>query len=283
MLVFRHNGSGATYPRCMTDVLLARGGFVDDTALLRVHHDAGLEVRTVGASVAELSAADIAPEARSGAAVVVFSVRLVDGQVPGHVAENLAELSAAFPNVGFLAVLESVDAGAARVRASVTLYEAGADDVFSLRLDPVELSARVCACVRKVRRRGRIPAPVVRPGAGRQTDSSPSRPMVDPDRRELRGSAGTVALTGKELIILSTLVSSGGVVRREHLGDLLWTGQWSGTRKAIDMHVANLRRKLPQACAQEWRIETVRGEGFVLKQRPPAISDAPEEPVGQPV
>jgi DNA-binding response OmpR family regulator len=52
------------------------------------------------------------------------------------------------------------------------------------------------------------------------------------------------------------------VVQREAIFRELWGGEWYGSPKAIDVHVAALRRKLGDAA---W-IETSRSVGFRLRE-----------------
>ena len=57
----------------MTDVLLARGGFGDDTTLLRLHQAADLSVRTVAGSLVDICSDHVAPTHRSAPACVLFA------------------------------------------------------------------------------------------------------------------------------------------------------------------------------------------------------------------
>lgn len=95
-----------------------------------------------------------------------------------------------------------------------------------------------------------------------------NRPWIDARRRELVGARGRLPLTVKEATVMGLLINTSGVVLRQQLGDAVWTQGWSGTPKAIDMHVANLRKKLRVVSAGEWSIVTVRGTGFLLEESP---------------
>lgn len=243
----------------MTDVLLARGDFADDTALLRLHHAAGLSVRTVEAPLAGLDSAQIASSRRSRPACIVFAVGDGRSLVTGGVLDAVARLRAQNPDLGFLGVIDGAAAidDADRSRANASVLDAGADDVVRLDLPPCELAARVTAVVRRARRMQGASASSLSAGDAQ-------RPAVDASRRELVGGRACVSLTAKESTLMSALIGCQGVVARSDLGAQLWTGTWSGTAKAIDMHVSNLRRKLVAASGDQWRIETVRGVGFTL-------------------
>jgi DNA-binding response OmpR family regulator len=51
---------------------------------------------------------------------------------------------------------------------------------------------------------------------------------------------------------------------REELIDRLWESEAGGDRRAIDVHVSNLRRKLEQDPRRPRRLLTVRGVGYTL-------------------
>lgn len=252
----------------MTDVLVARGGFLDDTALLRLHHAAGLSVRTVETALDGVRSSDVEPPHRPAPACVVFC-GVDDNGVPTRTLAALRHLSDAHPGVAFVAVVDTAQERVERrVTDIVSLLEEGADDVVSFCLDPVEFSARISVAVRRARRH----ADAV---DGRGCENRESGALthdgglaLDACRRDLIGALARVPLTAKETEIMRMLLVSEGVVRRDSLGEQLWTGPWSGTKKAIDMHVANLRRKLREAAGEGWQIVTVRGAGFVLEARP---------------
>ena len=236
----------------MTDVLLARGGFGDDTTLLRLHQAADLSVRTVAGSLVDICSDHVAPTHRSAPACVLFAAGRAGEPLDADVLEALCRLTERHPKTAFVAAVAFGDATAQRSGVVAQLLLAGADDVVLLDGDPAELGARVAARVRRVtRERG-------------EALTASARPWVDVRRREAVGGRGRVELTAKEAMVLEMLTASDGVVLRDDIGAALWTGHWSGTPKAIDMHVANLRRKLPHVCGEAWRIETVRGAGFVL-------------------
>lgn len=248
----------------MTDILVARGGFADDTALLRLHHAAGLSTRTVEANLAAITDDQFDGGRRSRPVAVMFAAGTANLLVDPTVSGALTQLSHERPDIAFIAVLDPEHEGDAVSRsvARVELLDAGADEVISFDVAPHELAARVSAVVRRVRRtRGDVEP---RHEGAERSAPSPARPRIDDGRRELVGRQSRTPLTAKEATLMSVLVSTQGVVDRDELGAKLWPGTWCGTAKAIDMHVANLRRKLVLTSGEQWRIETVRGVGFVL-------------------
>lgn len=256
----------------MNDVLVARGGFGDDTALMRMSHAAHLSVRTV-----EGTLETVTPESVGTAtACIVFAAncRRVDGDAdlggcataaPDGVRDSAAAVrtsSRRHPGVAFVAVLDdaALVGDVERAAATVALLDAGADDVISCAITPAELEARVSAAVRRVNRAQGAPRLVANAVEG-------SPPHVDAARRELVGASGRAVMTAKEAIVMGVLVGRHDVVSRAEFEAALWTGQWRGTPKAVDMHIAKLRPKLRVATGGQWQIETVRGAGFVLTRR----------------
>ena len=86
--------------------------------------------------------------------------------------------------------------------------------------------------------------------------------QVDVPARLARLDGRELELTPREFELLTLLASRPGVVvEREAIFRELWGGEWYGSPKAIDVHVAALRRKLGDPA---W-IETSRSVGFRLR------------------
>lgn len=159
----------------------------------------------------------------------------------------------AHPGVVLLAVLDGTDvASREQVQCVISLFKAGVSDVFAHDLPWEKLLEGVRESVQRTH-----PQTVSGALAGRD------RLVLRPDRT-LAGALASCTLTAKEAAIAHILLSSDGVISREKLAQVLWQGQWRGTPKAIDMHVANLRRKIRICCGEGYHIETVRGTGFYL-------------------
>jgi two-component system, OmpR family, response regulator RegX3 len=128
--------------------------------------------------------------------------------------------------------------------------ELGADDYVVKPFGMRELVARIRAVARR--------APV------RAVDSPVSElgPLVvDRRARRVTMSGEELLLTPKEFDLLAALAEDpGAACSRQHLLDVVWDPHWYGPTKTVDVHVANLRRKLGDA---RW-IETVRGVGYRL-------------------
>jgi DNA-binding response OmpR family regulator len=127
--------------------------------------------------------------------------------------------------------------------------ELGADDYVPKPFSPRELAARIKAILRRSEQRStdetlRTGAIVLRRGA-----------------RAVTVAGRPVELTGKEFDLLACLLENEGLVlSRERLLDLVWGLSFPGGTRTVDVHVAQLRRKLDLPGA----IQTVRGAGYKL-------------------
>jgi len=127
--------------------------------------------------------------------------------------------------------------------------ELGADDYVSKPFSPRELAARIKAILRRVEQRN--VEEVLTAG-----DIELHR-----EAREVTVSGEVVELTGKEFDLLACFLEHPGIVlSRERLLDLVWGMTYPGGTRTVDVHVAQLRRKVgnPES------IRTIRGSGYKL-------------------
>jgi DNA-binding response OmpR family regulator len=132
----------------------------------------------------------------------------------------------------------------------VTGLEMGADDYVTKPFSGRELVARVRAVLRRVQA-------VDEPGGPLRA----GRVDLDPVSRTCRLDGQDIELTRLEFDLLAELAAHPNVVfTRERLLERVWGYQSGVGGKTVDVHVANLRRKL----GKDLPIVAVRGVGYRL-------------------
>jgi DNA-binding response OmpR family regulator len=127
--------------------------------------------------------------------------------------------------------------------------ELGADDYVTKPFSPREVLARVRAILRRTE--AAAPAAPVVLSVGAIT--------LDQARREVTRDGRPAALTAREFDLLAHLMGNDGLVlSRRQLLDAVWGGDWVGDERTVDVHVAQLRRKL----GDDMPLTTVWGVGY---------------------
>jgi DNA-binding response OmpR family regulator len=127
--------------------------------------------------------------------------------------------------------------------------ELGADDYVSKPFSPRELAARINAILRRVEQRGEDALLT-----GRDI-------VLRRDSHDVTVGGAVIELTSKEFDLLACFLEHPGIVlSREKLLDLVWGMTYPGGTRTVDVHVAQLRRKLRDPDS----IRTVRGAGYKL-------------------
>lgn len=158
-------------------------------------------------------------------------------------------------------VLSSRDGEADRVAA----LETGADDYVTKPFSPREIVARVRAVLRRVT-----------PGAPAANGAAPAPPPPDPvpltvDEATRRATVHgkLMDLTRVEFDLLACLLGAPGrVFTRAQLIDRVWGDGFAITDRTVDSHVKGLRKKVAEAGGDAGLIETVRGVGYRVTDRP---------------
>jgi len=178
--------------------------------------------------------------ARGGADLMILDVGLpvLDGF---EVVRRLRREGRDLPIVVLTARTEEID--------RVVGLEIGADDYVSKPFSPRELAARIKAILRRADHRD----------PGEVLVSGPIQ--LRRDERDVTVDGDLVELTSKEFDLLACFLEHPGIVlSRERLLDLVWGMTYPGGTRTVDVHVAQLRRKIgnPES------IRTVRGSGYKL-------------------
>lgn len=139
----------------------------------------------------------------------------------------------------------------------VTGLELGADDYVTKPFSPKVLVARVRSILRRK---------TSGPAEEESSTISVGEIGISLEKHEVTASGKRVNLTRTEFSLLYHLARRPGWVHsRSQLIDVLRDGYQAITDRAIDVQVANLRKKLG-TCGDY--IETVRGAGYRMKEQP---------------
>jgi len=137
--------------------------------------------------------------------------------------------------------------------------EIGADDYMTKPFSTRELRARVSALYRRPARIGEEPTEST---AGDAVIDGGAGLLISAVRRDATIDGSPVSLTRTEFDLLHHLARHAGVVQdRGALVREVWRGDEHGPGHLVDVHVANLRRKLQHHSRVPW-IATVRGVGY---------------------
>jgi two-component system, OmpR family, response regulator RegX3 len=202
--------------------------------------DAGYEVDAVGDGDDAVEAARARP----------YDLMILDLLLPGMQGVDVCRTLRAESDLPIV-MLTARDAEVDRVVG----LEVGADDYVTKPFSVAELVSRVRALLRR-RELDRSRTAVVQKVGGLHIDVTRHSASID---------GKPLPLTRSEFRLVTLLASEPGrVFTRDELVRHLWESDFVGDRRAIDVHVSNLRRKLEAEPRHPQRLVTVRGVGYKL-------------------
>lgn len=185
-----------------------------------------------------------------------FDIAIVDLRLPdmdgGEVVRRMRNANLATP----VLMLSGVDDRREKVRTLVC----GADDYLTKPFDATELTARLQAIVR--RSKGHAGS-VIRTG----------RLMIDLAARSVTIDGKPLSVTPKEYGILELLsLRKGKTLTKDMFLDHLYGGMDEPEQKIVDVFICKLRKKIAALTGDDSHIETVWGQGYVLRE--PGLAEA---------
>lgn len=146
-------------------------------------------------------------------------------------------------------------------------FDAGADDYLVKPFSPKVLVARVRAILR-------------RSGIGPREEEESALAVggisIDRKTREVRVAGREIEFTTTEFDLLRVLAEHPGwVFSREELLEAVWGYGYLGDSRLVDVHIANLRKKMGDDPTDPQFVRTVRGAGYKLQAQD---SDRPNRP-----
>ncbi len=194
-----------------------------------------------------VTAAKDAADARAKLAFFIFDLMILDVMMPGETGVDFAAAIRGADHVPPILMLTAMGEVGDRIRG----LEAGADDYLPKPFEPRELVLRI---------RNILGRTQVRPQARALSFGEFS---YLPSEATLTRDGQPVYLTESEAMLLAALAASAGIaVSRTALAESI--GERANER-SVDVQVTRLRKKIEPEPGKPVYIQTVRGEGYLLR------------------
>jgi two-component system KDP operon response regulator KdpE len=154
------------------------------------------------------------------------------------------------------------------LKAKLTAFERGVDDILTVPFSPEEFVARVLAVMRRSYRDAAVFTPVIRLG----------ELEIDILNRRVRVRDTVLHLTSLEQSLLYLLAANAGrLLSRDEILDHLWGADYVAESNVVDRHIRNLRVKLENHSRRPRYIATVPGRGYRFMLTDPGL-EKPDHP-----
>lgn len=195
-----------------------------------------------------VSTAKDAADAKEVLKLALYDALIVDVMMPGQTGyEFTRELRQSSDTpILLLTALGEID-------NRIEGLESGADDYLPKPFEPKELVLRLKSILKRK-------APVNRDIG----ELAIGKWIYDPDTAELKSETETIRLTAVEAKLLETLARHmGKILSRDELARLC---NIDGNDRTVDVQVTRLRKKVEEDSRYPRYLQTVRGQGYLLKQ-----------------
>jgi DNA-binding response OmpR family regulator len=216
----------------------------------RIRTSMRLSLEDEGYDVEETENGEEALEAHARALIAQpFDLLVVDIMLPGMDGFDCCRELRRVSTVPIIMVTARTD-----THDVVAGLEAGADDYVTKPFEPKELAARIRALLRRAR----------------ATDGGPVSLVfgdleIMPEAGVVRRDDEEVHLTRTEFLLLCELAANTGrVLSREQLLERVWSYDYFGDGRLVDVHVRRLRTKIERDPSEPRHVLTVRGLGYKL-------------------
>ena len=133
-------------------------------------------------------------------------------------------------------------------------FEMGADDYMSKPFSERELIARIRAILHRTQKKSTAPINKI----------SHLDIELFPAQQQVICQGVSIELTGTELLLLEQFITHHGeLLSKSELSEQVLDKKLEPFDRSIDMHLSNLRRKLPARFDGQTRVKNVRGHGYM--------------------